>query len=158
MSPAGTQPTPITKADIERKLKEIGGEGDDPQLQALLPRLERRVVTYGMATQADLVAAAPRLQLYGPLIQVVHRIGALDLATRLIGSPTAPVPLLLVAISLVQQVITGPLYHGAIESALLDVVVPVALGHPAKSVREAVMGLVNLAAGGPCGYRFHGGT
>ncbi|MGD8377673.1 MAG: UDP-N-acetylmuramate--L-alanine ligase [Acidobacteriota bacterium] len=33
---------------------------DDPTIQAILPRLERRVATYGMASQADLVAAAPR--------------------------------------------------------------------------------------------------
>ena len=35
---------------------------DDPNIQAILPRLERRVATYGMATQADLVAASPRVE------------------------------------------------------------------------------------------------
>jgi hypothetical protein len=29
VSPDGNEPTPISKADIERKLKEIGGEVDD---------------------------------------------------------------------------------------------------------------------------------
>jgi UDP-N-acetylmuramate--alanine ligase len=35
---------------------------DEPNIQAILPRLERRVITYGMATQADLVAAGHQVK------------------------------------------------------------------------------------------------
>jgi UDP-N-acetylmuramate--alanine ligase len=35
---------------------------DQPEIQALLPRVEKRIVTYGLQAPADLVAAAVRLQ------------------------------------------------------------------------------------------------
>jgi UDP-N-acetylmuramate--alanine ligase len=44
---------------------------DDPQVQALLPRLERRVVTYGMAKQADLVAASATVDGFTSAYQAV---------------------------------------------------------------------------------------
>jgi UDP-N-acetylmuramate--alanine ligase len=46
---------------------------DDPQIQALLPRLERRVITYGMVTQADLVAAHPEVSGFTSRYEAIHR-------------------------------------------------------------------------------------
>jgi UDP-N-acetylmuramate--alanine ligase len=46
---------------------------DDPQIQALLPRLERRVITYGMVTQADLVAARAEVIGFASRYEAVHR-------------------------------------------------------------------------------------
>jgi UDP-N-acetylmuramate--alanine ligase len=46
---------------------------DDPQIQALLPRLERRVITYGMVTQADLVAARPEVSGFASRYEAIHR-------------------------------------------------------------------------------------
>ena len=46
---------------------------DDPNIQAILPRLERRVATYGMATQADLVAANPSVDGFSSRYEAVLR-------------------------------------------------------------------------------------
>jgi len=45
---------------------------DEPNIQSILPRLERRVTTYGMAAQADLVAANPETQGFTSTYEVVY--------------------------------------------------------------------------------------
>ncbi|MBI3458636.1 MAG: UDP-N-acetylmuramate--L-alanine ligase [Candidatus Rokubacteria bacterium] len=46
---------------------------DQPEIQALLPRIEKRVVTYGLAAPADLVAAGLRLHELTARCEVLHR-------------------------------------------------------------------------------------
>jgi UDP-N-acetylmuramate--alanine ligase len=46
---------------------------DEPHIQHILPRLERRVVTYGLSAPADLVARRLRLEGLGSRFDVVHR-------------------------------------------------------------------------------------
>ncbi len=46
---------------------------DQPEIQALVPRVDRRVVTYGLDGPADLVAAALRLQGLHARFEVLHR-------------------------------------------------------------------------------------
>ncbi len=55
---------------------------DDPGVQAILPRLSRRIVTYGFSAQADLVAANPEALHWGVRFHVRRRgerLGALHL-------------------------------------------------------------------------------
>jgi UDP-N-acetylmuramate--alanine ligase len=46
---------------------------DDPQIQAILPRLTRTLLTYGMASQADLVASAVELKGFDTRFEVTFR-------------------------------------------------------------------------------------
>jgi UDP-N-acetylmuramate--alanine ligase len=50
---------------------------DQPEIQALLPRVEKRVITYGRENAADLVAAAVRLQGLTARFEVLQRGEAL---------------------------------------------------------------------------------
>jgi UDP-N-acetylmuramate--alanine ligase len=50
---------------------------DDPNVQAILPRVERRIVTYGTSNQADLVASRIEFQDFGTSCQVRYRGDAL---------------------------------------------------------------------------------
>ncbi len=55
---------------------------DDPNVQAIIPQIERRIVTYGTSNQADLVAAHIEFQDFGSVCQVRHKgdsLGALPL-------------------------------------------------------------------------------
>jgi UDP-N-acetylmuramate--alanine ligase len=45
---------------------------DEPNIQSILPRLERRVTTYGMAAQADLMAANPEAQGFTSTYEAVY--------------------------------------------------------------------------------------
>lgn len=45
---------------------------DEPNIQRILPRLERRVVTYGMATQADLMAANPKTEGFTSTYEAIY--------------------------------------------------------------------------------------
>ena len=46
---------------------------DDPNVQAIIPRVERRIVTYGTTFQADLIASHVDYQGFGSSYQVRHR-------------------------------------------------------------------------------------
>jgi len=46
---------------------------DDPHLQSLIPRLTKRVLTYGFSTQADIQALEPEVEGTRMLFTVVHR-------------------------------------------------------------------------------------
>jgi UDP-N-acetylmuramate--alanine ligase len=46
---------------------------DDPNIQAILPRIGRRILTYGTSNQADLVALHIEFQDFGSRFQVRHR-------------------------------------------------------------------------------------
>ncbi len=50
---------------------------DDPNVQAILPRVERRIVTYGTSKQADLVASRIEFHDFGTSCQVHYRGNAL---------------------------------------------------------------------------------
>jgi UDP-N-acetylmuramate--alanine ligase len=55
---------------------------DDPNIQAIIPQVERRIVTYGTSNQADLVASHVEYQDFGTSCQVRYRgnpLGALHL-------------------------------------------------------------------------------
>jgi len=55
---------------------------DDPNVQAILPRLERRVVTYGFGSQADVSASHLKFHGFGSTCRVRHKgktLGALRL-------------------------------------------------------------------------------
>jgi UDP-N-acetylmuramate--alanine ligase len=55
---------------------------DDPNIQAIIPRVERRVVTYGTSNQADLVGSHIEFQGFGTSCQVRYRgnhLGTLSL-------------------------------------------------------------------------------
>ena len=55
---------------------------DDPNVQAIIPRIERRIVTYGTSNQADLVASHIKFHDFGSSCQVRFRgnpMGALKL-------------------------------------------------------------------------------
>ncbi len=45
---------------------------DEPNIQSILPRLERRVTTYGMATQADLMAANPEAKGFTSTYEAIY--------------------------------------------------------------------------------------
>ncbi len=45
---------------------------DEPNIQNILPRLERRVTTYGMATQADLMAANPEVKGFTSTYEAIY--------------------------------------------------------------------------------------
>ena len=45
---------------------------DEPNIQSILPRLERRVTTYGMATQADLMAANPQVKGFTSTYEAIY--------------------------------------------------------------------------------------
>jgi len=45
---------------------------DEPNIQSILPRLERRVTTYGMATQADLMAANPAVKGFTSTYEAIY--------------------------------------------------------------------------------------
>jgi UDP-N-acetylmuramate--alanine ligase len=46
---------------------------DQPEIQAILPRIEKRVITYGLAAPADLVAASVRLSELTARFEVLHK-------------------------------------------------------------------------------------
>jgi len=46
---------------------------DDPNVQAIIPRVERRIVTYGTSSQADLVASHIEFQDFGTSCQVRYK-------------------------------------------------------------------------------------
>ncbi len=46
---------------------------DDPNIQAIIPQIERRVVTYGTSSQADLVASRIEFHDFGTSCQVRHK-------------------------------------------------------------------------------------
>jgi UDP-N-acetylmuramate--alanine ligase len=50
---------------------------DQPHIQAILPRVEKRVITYGLTAPADLVAASVRLRELTARFEVLHRGDAL---------------------------------------------------------------------------------
>jgi UDP-N-acetylmuramate--alanine ligase len=55
---------------------------DDPNLQSLIPRLERRLITYGFSTQADIFAREPVFQEFTSTSYIYskgERLGKLDL-------------------------------------------------------------------------------
>ncbi|MBI4014309.1 MAG: UDP-N-acetylmuramate--L-alanine ligase [Candidatus Rokubacteria bacterium] len=60
---------------------------DQPEIQALLPRVEKRVITYGLAGPADLVAAAVRLEGLTARFEVLQRGESLgELALQVPGA------------------------------------------------------------------------
>ncbi len=50
---------------------------DDPNVQAVMPRIERRIITYGTSSQADLVAAHVEIAGFGSSYEVRSQAGAL---------------------------------------------------------------------------------
>ena len=58
---------------------------DDPNVQAIIPRVERRIVTYGTSSQADLVASHIEFRDFGSSFQARHR-------GRLLGEIRLQVP------------------------------------------------------------------
>ncbi len=58
---------------------------DDPNVQAIIPRIERRIVTYGTSSQADLVASRLEFRDFGSSYQVRHK-------GRLLGKVQTQVP------------------------------------------------------------------
>jgi UDP-N-acetylmuramate--alanine ligase len=55
---------------------------DDPNVQAILPQIERRIITYGTSSQADITAAHIEFHDFGSICQIHHhgkRLGQLDL-------------------------------------------------------------------------------
>ncbi len=58
---------------------------DDPNVQAVIPRVERRIVTYGTSSQADLVASHIEFRDFGSSYQARHR-------GRLLGEIRLQVP------------------------------------------------------------------
>ena len=58
---------------------------EDPNVQAIIPRVERRIVTYGTGTQADLTASRIEFQDFGASYQVRSR-------DRLLGQVRTQVP------------------------------------------------------------------
>jgi len=59
---------------------------DDPNVQSVLPRIERRVVTYGFGSQADVSASRLEVRGFGSSCQVRHRGQALgELSLRVPG-------------------------------------------------------------------------
>ena len=46
---------------------------DDPNVQAIIPRIERRIITYGTSSQADLVASRIEFQDFGTICQVRYK-------------------------------------------------------------------------------------
>jgi UDP-N-acetylmuramate--alanine ligase len=59
---------------------------DQPDIQAILPRVEKRVITYGLDAPADLLAASVRLHELSARFEVLHRGDALgELALQVPG-------------------------------------------------------------------------
>jgi UDP-N-acetylmuramate--alanine ligase len=50
---------------------------DDPNVQAVIPRIERRIITYGTSSQADLIAAHLKIAGFGSSYEVRSQAGAL---------------------------------------------------------------------------------
>ena len=50
---------------------------DDPNVQAVIPRIERRIITYGTSSQADLVAAHVQIAGFGSSYEVRSQAGSL---------------------------------------------------------------------------------
>jgi UDP-N-acetylmuramate--alanine ligase len=60
---------------------------DQPDIQAILPRVEKRTITYGLVNPADLVAASVRLEGIGSRFEVLRRGESLgELALRVPGA------------------------------------------------------------------------
>jgi UDP-N-acetylmuramate--alanine ligase len=60
---------------------------DQPDIQAILPRVEKRTITYGVTNPADLVAASVRLEGIGSRFEVLRRGESLgELALRVPGA------------------------------------------------------------------------
>ena len=53
---------------------------DDPGVQSILPRLTRRITTYGFAAQADLVASDAEARHWGMSFRVRQRLGSVHLS------------------------------------------------------------------------------
>jgi UDP-N-acetylmuramate--alanine ligase len=49
---------------------------DDPNVQAIVPRVERRIITYGTSNQADLIAAHVKIAGFGSSYEVRSQAGA----------------------------------------------------------------------------------
>jgi UDP-N-acetylmuramate--alanine ligase len=47
---------------------------DDPNVQAIIPKIERRIITYGTSNQADLVASHIKFQDFGTSCQVRYKL------------------------------------------------------------------------------------
>jgi UDP-N-acetylmuramate--alanine ligase len=74
---------------------------DQPEIQALLPRVDKRVVTYGLDRPADLVAASLRLQGLTARFEVLHRGESLgELALQVPGAHNAANALAATAVGL----------------------------------------------------------
>jgi UDP-N-acetylmuramate--alanine ligase len=55
---------------------------DDPNVQAILPQIERRIITYGTSSQADIIASHIGFRDFGSICQIHHHgklLGHLDL-------------------------------------------------------------------------------
>jgi len=92
---------------------------DDPNVQAIIPRVERRILTYGTIAQADLVASRVEYRGFGSTFQVRHR-GAL------LGEITLRIPGL----------------HGMLNS-LAAVAAGLELGIPFAKIAGALAGFQN---------------
>ncbi len=74
---------------------------DQPEIQAILPRVDKRVVTYGLRGPADLVAASLRLAGLRTRFEVLHRGDSLgELALQVPGAHNAANALAAVAVGL----------------------------------------------------------
>ncbi|HSE94735.1 MAG TPA: UDP-N-acetylmuramate--L-alanine ligase [Methylomirabilota bacterium] len=74
---------------------------DQPEIQALLPRVEKRVVSYGLSAPADLVAASVRLRELTARFEVLHRGESLgELALQVPGLHNAANALAATAVGL----------------------------------------------------------
>jgi UDP-N-acetylmuramate--alanine ligase len=81
---------------------------DQPEIQALLPRVDKRVITYGLDRPADLVAASLRLQGLTARFEVLHRGESLgELALQVPGAHNAANALAATAVGLDLEVPFG---------------------------------------------------
>ena len=78
---------------------------DQPEIQALLPRIEKRVITYGLRAPADLVAASLSLAGLTSRFEVLHRGDALgEIRLQVPGAHNAANALAAVAVGLELEV------------------------------------------------------
>ncbi|HEV8307004.1 MAG TPA: UDP-N-acetylmuramate--L-alanine ligase [Methylomirabilota bacterium] len=74
---------------------------DQPEIRALLPRIEKRVITYGLGAPADLVAASLRLHELSARFEVLHRGESLgELSLQVPGAHNAANALAAAAVGL----------------------------------------------------------
>ncbi len=89
---------------------------DQPEIRALLPRVEKRAITYGLAGPADLVAAALRLEGLTARFEVLHRGESLgELRLHVPGAHNAANALAATAVGLDLEV-PFPVIQRALES------------------------------------------